>query len=337
VAQLEDEARAQDIPLFSVLPDPPESITARSRRAVEDFARLMLGLMAEEKTMSLPDFIKKLLDETGLSGRQEKEDEETARTRQENLLEFIGAAREYQDNAADEDKGLQGFLENVSLITDLDRQEDAPQFVTLMTLHSAKGLEYQAVFIAGMEENVFPSYRALTDQDPARLEEERRLAYVGITRARRHLFLSMTRQRMIFNQVSYNSPSRFIKEIPERLIDDMQAQSRERFGQDAPLVRPHSREQRSLSFGAPGMGQKTPLDIPGVSRGFKESSARQLSAKALMSMYKKGDRVYHRKFGEGTVLDVRPLETDARISIDFIAYGQKELSLSLAPIFKLED
>ena len=158
---------------------------------------------------------------------------------------------------------------------------------------------------------------------------------MGITRARKRLYLSLARQRTIFNQVNYNRMSRFVEEIPKRLVDDVMAQSRQHFAAEEPIRRPHNRDTgRKLDFGAPGMGQ---LNIPGVTKGFVPSTAAKVSGSAMMNMYQPGDRVMHRKFGEGTVVDVQRAGTDARITIDFIAYGQKAFSLAIAPIFKIED
>ena len=332
VARLEDEAARQEIPLFSVLPDPPESLSARARRCVSGFAELMFRLIAAQDTMNLTDYVAFILKETALDQQLDNEDAEFYQARLDNLRELVSAVHEYETKS--EDHSLNGYLENVSLITDLDRQEDAPQYVTLMTLHAAKGLEYDAVFMPGMEENVFPNYRAVMEDN--RLEEERRLAYVGITRAKKYLFLSCARQRTFYNQVNYNAPSVFLKEIPERLINDTGKSARQHFGDD-PVRRSAARPQRPLDFGVPGTGQKRdPLTIPGVTKGFVPSAARALSGSALMNMYKPGDRVMHRKFGEGTVEKVWGKGGEARISISFTAYGTKEFSLSIAPIFKID-
>ena len=333
VSQLEACAQAENIPIFSVLTDLPDSLSSRARNCVQDFARLMFDLINRKDSVQLDEFIQTVLNESGLMNQMDKETEEAYVTRRENLLEFVGAAHDYMMRSDEENRNLDAFLENITLITDLDRQEDVPQFVTMMTLHSAKGLEYDTVFIAGMEENIFPSYRAVNEDD--RLEEERRLAYVGITRARKQLCLTLARQRTIFNQISYNRPSRFISEIPSRLIEDVLAASRHHFDEAEPVMhKPHNREPRHLDFGTPGMGQ---LNIPGVSKGFVASPANRLSGSALMKMYQPGDHVMHRKFGEGTVISVEKAGTDARINIDFIAYGKKELSLTIAPIFKIEE
>ena len=333
VSQLEEQAREEGVPLFSVLTSPSEAVSSRARRCVLDFSRLIYDLMSRQNEMPLDQFVNAVIEESGLINQQDKETEDVYETRRENLMEFVGAAGEFIKRADEPDRNLQAFLENVALITDLDQQEEVPQFITLMTLHSAKGLEYDAVFIAGMEENVFPSYRAINEDN--RLEEERRLAYVGITRARKRLYLSLARQRTIFNQVNYNRMSRFVEEIPKRLVDDVMAQSRQHFAAEDPIRRPHNRDTgRKLDFGAPGMGQ---LNIPGVTKGFVPSAAAKVSGSAMMNMYQPGDRVMHRKFGEGTVVDVQRAGTDARITIDFIAYGQKAFSLAIAPIFKIED
>lgn len=152
----------------------------------------------------------------GLKQQLESEDDEEAATRLENLMELVGAAHEFEQKS--EDRSLEAFLENVSLVTDLDREGDAPQYVTLMTLHTAKGLEFDTVFLVGMEEGVFPSNRAIMEE--GRMEEERRLCYVGITRARKQLYLSAARRRMLYNQTTHNPPSAFLREIPKRLIQD---------------------------------------------------------------------------------------------------------------------
>ena len=332
VAQLEMEADRLQIPLFSVLPEPPASLSARPRRCVAGFMELMLRLIAAQGTMGLTEFVQFVLNETGLSAQMENEDMEAFEARKENLMELLGAVREYENKS--DDHTLSGYLENVALITDMDRQEDAPQYVTLMTLHASKGLEFDAVFIAGMEENLFPSYRAVTEDD--RMEEERRLAYVGITRAKKILLLSCARQRTVYNQINFNAPSIFLKEIPERLVEDVRKAARQRFG-DQPVKRASARPQRLTDFGTPGMGQKRdPAEIPGVTKGFVGSAARQFSGPALMNMYRPGDRVMHRKFGEGTVEKVWGKGGDARISISFTAYGVKEFSLSIAPIYKID-
>lgn len=335
VAALQDYARREELPLFSVINDPPDTLSSRPRKCIGEFALLIMKLTALKDALPLSEFVEKMLDETGLKKQFEIEDSEEAQTRLQNLLEFAGAAREFENQS--QDKTLEAFLENVSLVTDLDRQEDAPKYVTMMTLHSAKGLEYDAVFMCGMEEGIFPSMRSVTEEK--RMEEERRLCYVGMTRARKYLYLSFARRRMLFNQITHNPPSIFIKEIPERLlVDDWAEAARRSFSQPEP-ARGAPSPRRNLSFGAPGMtaGSKSALNIPGVQKGFVASPARGVTSAAMSNLFRAGDRVLHRKFGVGVVQEVRGSGADARIVISFTAYGTKEFSLSIAPIAKVEE
>ena len=218
----------------------------------------------------------------------------------------------------------------------------------MMTLHSAKGLEFRTVFIAGAEENIFPSSRSM--QDESRLEEERRLMYVGITRARFRLFISRARERSIYNQVSYNPPSRFLSEIPARLLDGNGPNRRdEAFGRNRTTASRAAYGGRSLGeprknlpvtqIGKPRLTfQGKSLDeIPGVTRGINLSKAREESKSAINRLFQPGERVLHRKFGAGVVKEIVGSGADARIMIEFTAYGKKEFSLSIAPIVKLED
>ena len=336
VAVLQEYARDEGMPLFSVISDPPESLSSRPRKCISEFALLLMRLTALRDTLSLSELVEAVLRETGLRAQYEVEGSEEAQTRLENLMEFAGAAREFENQS--EDKTLEAFLENVALVTDLDRQEDAPQYVTLMTLHSAKGLEYDAVFMSGMEEGIFPSMRSIMEEK--RMEEERRLCYVGITRARKMLFLSFARRRMIFNQITHNAPSPFLKEIPERLIMDEWAAPERQSLMAGPTEKPavpRAVRVRSMDFGTPGMaaGSRGALNIPGVQKGFVPSAARSVQQKAVI--FRPGDRVLHRKFGEGTVQEVRGSGADERITIVFTAYGAKEFSLAIAPIVKIEE
>ena len=338
VAVLQEYARQEDLPLYSVLNDPPESLSSRPRKCIGEFALLMMKLTAMKDTLSLSELVDTMLKETGLRAQFEIDGNEEAQTRLENLMEFAGAAKEFETQS--QDKTLEAFLENVALVTDLDQQENAPQYVTMMTLHSAKGLEYDSVFMSGMEEGIFPSMR--TAQDEKRLEEERRLCYVGITRARTRLYLSFARRRTIFNQITHNPPSMFLKEIPERLVTDEWAEATKgSFAPEPPQPTIVSRRDRprNLSFGTPGMtaGTRGALNIPGVQKGFVPSAAQSVASNAMNNLFKAGDHVLHRKFGEGTVQAVKGTGADARIMIAFTAYGTKEFSLSIAPIVKIEE
>lgn len=336
VQELQDHAHMNDMPLYAALTDLPESLSARPRKCVTDFFMLMSMLTAMKEALPLVDFVKLLVEKTGLMEQYQKEDTEEAHSRVENIQELLGAVEEFAKLS--ENATLEDYLENVALVTELDNAEDERGYITMMTLHSAKGLEFPNVFITGMEEGIFPSGRSLQDEE--KMEEERRLCYVGITRARKRLFMSRANQRTIYNQVNHNAPSRFLEEIPERLLQDDWAEKKERAGKNAPPVQ---RPQRGMPYTGrtaqpqPLFTAGDPLNIPGVRRGFAPSPARSLASAAVQNLFKPGDRVMHRKFGEGSVVALHGAGADTRIQIEFTAYGVKEFSLSIAPIVKLED
>ncbi len=341
IAELARHAQEQEMPLFSALTDMPASLSSRPRKCVGDFFVMMTTLMAMKDSMPLSAFVQQMVDQTGLMEQYQKEDSDEARSRIENIQEFMGAVEEFDRQT--ENATLEDYLENVALVTELDQAEEEKQYVTLMTLHSAKGLEFPNVFMTGMEEGIFPSGRSLMEE--SRMEEERRLCYVGITRAKERLFLSRASQRMLYNQVNHNPPSRFLSEIPSRLMEDEWEAKRKQTFHGEPVPQPRSYTSGYGLKSAPTVSQLgqprltlggNMLEIPGVQKGFTPSKARQ-SASALQNIFKPGDRVMHRKFGEGNVVELKGSGADTRISIEFTAYGVKEFSLSIAPIVKIEE
>ena len=344
VQELMQHAMDNGMPLYSALSDMPDSLGARPRKNISEFFMLMTMLMAMKEAMSLSEFVPMLVEKTGLLEQYKKEDTDEARSRVENIQEFLGAVEEYCKST--ENPTLEDYLENVALVTDLDQAEDLGKgYVTLMTLHASKGLEFPNVFMTGLEEGIFPSSRSLLEED--RMEEERRLCYVGITRAQHKLFISRAQHRMLYNQVNHNAPSRFLDEIPERLLIDEAAVIRSGFDARAPQQRPAARpgygnrpQQRPAARPGMGMGGSASiggLNIPGVQKGFVGSAARSTASNAMQTLYKPGDRVRHLKFGEGHVVSVTGNGAQTRIKINFTAYGEKEFVLSVAPIVKLED
>ena len=355
VQALTETAAERGVPVYSVLNDPPEILGSRAKGSVSAFFGMMTLLGAMKECMELTEFVDTLIEKTGLEEQYRKEDTDEARDRIGNIEEFRNSLREYAEN--EENATLEEYLENVSLVTDLDRDTDSRGFVTMMTLHSAKGLEFDNVFIPGMEENIFPSMRSLSEED--RLEEERRLMYVGITRARKRLFLSYATERMLYNQYSHNPPSRFLKEIPAKLINATFSQAGpDRFGSvkrnetgfaaasgnnygRTPLRIPPVSKPVSVP-GKPKLTFKG-MDlnhIPGVQKGFGttvQSAARSFGDSSLRSLFAAGDRVRHPKFGKGTVGEVWGNGKDARIRIRFDNGSEKELALSIAPIIRLEE
>lgn len=348
IQELVRYATEKEIPLYSALMDLPKTLSARPRKCVHEFGDMMNQLVLESEEMGLTEFVEHLIERTGLRKQYEKDLSEEAKNRLENMDEFIGAVGEFEQ--ASDDPTLENYLENVALITDLDSSETSSQYVTMMTVHSAKGLEFPTVFISGLEEGIFPSGRNTLDEE--KLEEERRLCYVAITRAKKNLYMSYATQRLIYNQLNYNEASRFISEIPDRLVDDEWIRKRKRSfpGYTETHTRQPSRrnavkteESASLTFGVPkiitrgaGVGSRSSaLGIPGVQKGFTPSAAANVPSGAIASLFAVGDRVMHRKFGEGDVMEIRGKGADARIVISFAAYGQKEFALSIAPIVKV--
>lgn len=336
IAELIRRAEEQQYPLFAAMLEPPDTLASRARKCVGDFSQLLTRLTTLRHTMGLAEFTNLLIEETGLAAQYEKDRSDEAQTRLENIREFCGAVQEYEKMS--DDATLEGFLENVALVTDLDGMQGENQAVTMMTLHSAKGLEFPVVFVTGMEEGIFPSGRSLAD--PVRMEEERRLCYVGITRARDMLHLSHASQRMLFNQMLHNAPSPFLREIPERLLDETGALRREAAfptterPKEIQSVRTQRHQQPIKDFGG---GRSGSLRIPGVQKGFGGTLIPSIAASQTVSpaVFKTGDRVLHKKFGEGNVIQLTGKGAEARISIEFAAYGVKEFSVSIAPIVKV--
>ena len=353
VQALTEHAAQQGIPLYAALAVLPEDLGSRAKNSVESFFRMMTMLCAMKEGMGLEEFIDEMIRTTGLEEQYRKEDTDEAMARIENMQEFRGSVHEFVQMT--EGATLEDYLENVALVTDLDRDEGQGGYAVLMTLHSAKGLEFDNVFIPGMEEGIFPSSRSMEEDN--RLEEERRLMYVGITRARRRLFLTRASERMLYNQYNRNPASRFLDEIPPRLVKEEYSRSTryiggrpseqrpKRYGddyswesQDFPDTEPQSKIS-AASLGKPKLKIKG-LDlgsIPGVSKGFVGSSANALTDSAMQKLFSPGDRVRHPKFGAGKVTEVTGQGKEARIRIRFDTAGEKELALSIAPIVKAED
>ena len=361
VEQLTQYARQNDMSLYAAVAAPPDTLSSRARKSVNDFSSLIVSLLLAKETLPLSELVQKVIDDSGLIAQYQKEENEENQARIENIREFMGAVTEFEQKS--EDKSLFAFLENVALVTELDNQDSAPSFVTMMTLHSAKGLEYDAVFMSGMEEGIFPSARAM--QEDNRVEEERRLCYVGVTRARKLLHLSYAWRRMLFNQMQFNAPSCFLQEIPKRLIREEQSSAAQSasYGYGASAARGagwgsyggsgmrrqggyqdnESRPQygygdtmpqrRAPAPKAPARPAQQPWNIPGVQRGFVPSPARSVQ----VQLFKVGDKVQHPKFGKGVIREVTGSGDAARLHIVFPVFGEKVLAQSIAPIVKIEE
>ena len=269
--------------------------------------------------MSVSDILKEIIAGTGYVDELKAEDTEEARGRIENIDELISKAVSYEETA--EAPTLSGFLEEVALIADIDTVDDADDCVLLMTLHSAKGLEFDYVSIAGLEEGLFPSY--LSMEDPEELEEERRLAYVGITRARKGLTLTCARERLVRGDIQQNQMSRFIQEIPRSLVD-LGYEKSEPKKLDLPGRDAYSKMRqafRSNPYGGGGQGasygKTAGTKAKPVNPYAKPQAAKSFGTPSGELDYKVGDRVHHVRFGEGTVKEIRPGGRDFEVTVDF--------------------
>lgn len=309
-------ASENDMPLISAALDYENApVNARARTALGKFAELMIDLTEALYSMRPSEFLQEVIDKTGYVRQLESVKSEENEARIENIRELQGAITEYETQ--NPEGGVTDFLENVALVTDLDNMGETQGAVTLMTIHSAKGLEFDCVFLAGMEESIFPISRAMFEDD--QLEEERRLCYVGITRAKKKLFMSYARSRMLYNTRQANQRSRFLSEIPSRLIASGRPGSASRLAPSAPNMR-----MRENNGGA--------LGIPGVQRGFGANAAGQSAGGALFSV---GDRVMHRMFGPGTVEEIAGAGANQRMRIRFDSGSARIFAVNSAPITKI--
>jgi DNA helicase-2/ATP-dependent DNA helicase PcrA len=303
---------------------------ARQVRAVADFVAVLDELAAGAAEGRSPSVL--VQDAWTLSGLMRELEADTSiegQGRVENVRELQSAAEEYElREGLEAEPTLAGFLESIALVTDADQVEAGSQTVTLMTLHTAKGLEYPVVFIVGLEENVFPHVRSIGE--PRELEEERRLAYVGITRARERLYLTNAWSRTLFGATSYNLPSRFLKEVPEELVSVTPAQGRASAARSLPA----GWGDASPAFGA-GRSSFNARPQPPVSFDRQPTPAERLAGRqrgALDLGLAPGDEVVHRQWGRGTVAAVSGQGERAMAEVDFPGLGRKRLLLRYAPL-----
>ena len=298
---------------------------------IESFTNFIQRFRAEAEYDTVRELLEHIIEETGYVRELEAEDTDEARARIENIDEFISKVAAYEEEA--EEPSLSGFLQEVALVADIDSVADGSDYVLLMTLHSAKGLEFPQVYLTGMEDGIFPSYMTITGDDPDELEEERRLCYVGITRAKRHLTMTAAQQRMIRGETQYNKVSRFVREVPRELVD---------LGREA-----------AGGSGACGRAASSPLGLFGGAAagrtagegGYQRSASpfqagafkpRQFTVKKSEGLdYGVGDTVRHTKFGAGVVKAIVDGGKDYEVTVEFDQAGIKKMFASFAKLKKL--
>ena len=305
---------------FDIMERAGEYPEVRSGAAkLQAFTDLIKALRALEETEDLPELYDAVCEKTGyIKALEEKKDMES-RGRIENVKELRSSILGFLEGEP-EDASLAGFLDSVALYTDLDNANENGDCVSLMTMHSAKGLEFPNVYVVGMEEGLFPGIRAIGDE--AEMEEERRLCYVAMTRAREKLVMTSARQRMLYGRTNSNQPSRFLEELPEGAID---WQSKP--GSIAAAEEDEARSTAAPAHNANFFRPRTRAPKPQRDPGFTQPSPAQ---SAPMLELGKGDAIRHRTFGEGMVLSVRPMGGDALVEVAFDGVGTKKLMLRAA-------
>ncbi len=334
---VEQIATGNGISMYEVIKRADEFGLNRVFANTREFISAIEELRSLKDSKLISELIKETLKKTGYTKALEEENTVEAENRIDNLNEFLTVAIEFEEQSAD--NSLTEFLEGITLSSDLDNMEETDESVTLMTLHSAKGLEFPVVFLVGMEEGIFPGYQSIGE--PKELEEERRLCYVGITRAKEKLFMTCAKQRTVFGSTSFNAISRFIKEIPANMLDgyeELEQSGNDRF----------SESKYEWSYGGANSGffnsaitsyksNKIPKKATASSFGFKSAECflanlnqSKNGAEVNLNDYKSGARVYHKKFGEGVINSVEAEGDDLKVDIAFDKVGHKRLMARFA-------
>ena len=314
LSRVQDYASQENISFYNALRQ-AEQITSLGRAAakVAPFVTFIQTLRSKAEILSPSELLKDIIDSTGYVKELEAEGTEEAEARIENIDELITKVVSYEEE--NDEPTLSGFLEEVALVADIDSVDGDDNQVLLMTLHSAKGLEFPFVYLAGMEDGIFPSYMTITADDPTEIEEERRLCYVGITRAMKDLTLTCAQQRMIRGETQYNKVSRFIKEIPRELVE-LGREFQEKKVMDIPM--PTSFRQMKQAF-------KQPAFVP---KQFEVKKSDGLD-------YSVGDTVKHIKFGTGVVTAIVEGGRDYEVTVNFDKVGVKKMFASFAKLKKV--
>lgn len=320
-------AEDNDISLYAAVARGSEipSLSKAAAGKLDNFCMLISELRAKSRELSIKELISEIINDVKYEEYLADDDEpDEIADRMQNISELISKAAAYEE-AADMPT-LSGFLEEVALVADIDNMDENNNIVSLMTLHSAKGLEFPCVYLAGMEDGTFPSYMAIQSDDKSDLEEERRLCYVGITRARKRLVLSMARQRMIRGEMMLCKQSRFINEIPKELLLES--------GQG--IRKPQSfSSEASVRLAENAMRARLPWNRTADRMSAVKKGAPQTAASEDELGYTKGDRVCHVKFGEGTVTNIASGGRDFEVTVQFDTAGVKKMFASFAKLVKI--
>ena len=321
VDALKEIASAMGISLFDAAKlSPQDPRTMRASSKLLQFVELIEHLKSQINNVPLSQLISDISVKTGYISMLEAENTEEAKDRINNIAELVSTAAAFEQQS--DDTTLGAFLEEISLMTDLDNLEEGDDRVVLMTLHSAKGLEFDRVFIAGAEEGIFPGQRSMESQEE--LEEERRLMYVGITRARKRLYITHTQRRTLYGNTKYNKPSRFLEEIPPKLIEYLYTKEQPKphsFGAQ-PIYMPDPRKQSKVT-----VTKISSTPTPQIRKPVTQASAPKFE-------FDVGDRVVHKVFGAGTLISKKPMGGDTLVEVIFDKVGSKKIMANFAKLTK---
>lgn len=326
--RVQDYAMQEGISFYTALKMAEDIPTlGRSAAKIKPFVNLIQTMRSKSGYIGVTELLQEIIEETGYVENLETEDSEDAEQRIQNIDELISKAAAYEaDEEREEPATLSGFLEEVALVADIDSVDENQDYVILMTLHSAKGLEFPQVYLAGMEDGLFPSYMSIcSDNSSEEIEEERRLCYVGITRAKEQLSVSCARQRMIRGETQYNKVSRFVKEIPAELLAGEIRKERE-----PEVFKPNISRMAKNAFRAKPMA----LTKSNAGNIFETKNFSGNAAKQSLS-YGVGDRVRHIKFGEGTVKQIVEGGRDYEVTVEFDSAGVKKMFAAFAKLQKI--
>lgn len=329
INRIQESAAARGIGFYDAL-SAPDLIPGigRSASKLDSFAALIEYFKERSEESGVTDLLTEVIEKTGYTESLEADDPEELEARVQNIDELVSKAAVYEESCSDrgERPTLSGFLEEVALVADIDSVAEDRDYVILMTLHSAKGLEFPHVYLAGMEDGLFPSYMSISGDDPEELEEERRLCYVGVTRAEEKLTLTCARMRLVRGERQYNSMSRFIKEMPSALIDTGKREGG--FSQNVSLG-----EKRTYSSEVSGYKRSAYAQKPAFAAIQKGSGLMAKKSEGLS--YGVGDRVRHVKFGDGTVTEIKEGGRDYEVTVQFDTAGVRKMFALFAKLIKI--